>query len=103
MPSTQRRKDVVMKFQRHHGLTSVLAMLFLVLFATLAVGFYSMTNSAAQISSNDDRVSRAFLAAESGMDFMRYQLANVHISPSTPASNVLSALYHDLQTQINGT
>jgi hypothetical protein len=92
-----------MRFQRHHGLTSVLAMLFLVLFATLAVGFYSMTNSAAQISSNDDRVSRAFLAAESGMDFMRYQLANVHIPPSTPASGVLSSLFNDLQHQIDGT
>lgn len=92
-----------MKFQRHHGMTSVLAMLFLVLFSTLAVGFYAMTNSATQISSNDERVTRAFLAAESGMDFMRYQLARVTIPPNTAPANVMTALYQDLQAQLNGS
>jgi hypothetical protein len=92
-----------MKYQRHHGMTSVLAMLFLVLFSTLAVGFYAMTNSATQISSNDERVTRSFFAAESGMDFMRYQLAKVTIPPNTAPANVLTALFHDLQVQLDGT
>lgn len=88
---------------RRRGIASMLAMLFLVLFATLAVGFYASTNVSSQVSANDEHVSRAFLSAESGMDFMKYQLANVHVPPNTPADQVIDALYNNLQSQLNGT
>jgi hypothetical protein len=48
-------------------------------------------------------VARAYLASETGMDFMRRQLANVHIPPTTPPNQVLGELYSDLQAQLNGT
>ncbi len=89
--------------QRRRGMTSVLAMLYLVLFSTLAVGFYAATNTASQVTANDEHVTRAFLAAESGMDFMRYQLAHVHILPNTAPSMVIDQLYSDLQHELNGT
>src|SRR4051812_17210561 len=88
---------------RKRGVTAVLAMLFLVLFSTLAIGFYAATNTASQVASNDDHVARAYAAAESGMDFMRYQLANVSIPPGTASGNVITELYKDLKSQLEGT
>src|SRR6266568_4698416 len=88
---------------RRRALTSMLAMLYLVLFATLAVGFYASTNTAGQVSVNEQRRYRALGAAESGMDFMRYQLFQVAIPPSTLDINILTEVQKDLAAQMNGT
>ena len=74
--------------QRRRGATAVLAMLYLVLFSTLALGFYAATTTAVQVSHNDSQVSRAFLASESGLDFMRYHLSRVSIPAYAPADSV---------------
>jgi hypothetical protein len=84
-------------------MTSLLAMLYLVLFGTLAIGFYAATTTQSQIVSNDERVALAQMAAESGMDFMRYQLGRVTINPTTPPEVVLSELYADLREQLEDT
>jgi hypothetical protein len=89
--------------QRRRGMTAMLAMLFLVLFSALAVGFYAAVTMASQVSGNDQRVSQAYLAAESGMDFMRFQLARVSIPPGTPQSEILTELEKDLKEQLHGT
>lgn len=78
-------------------------MLFLVLFGTLAVGFYGMSNASLQVSANDEHVTRAFLAAESGMDFMRHKLATVTIPPTTSSDQVLAALFADLKATLDDT
>src|SRR5947208_2731334 len=88
---------------RRRAITSMLAMLYLVLFAMLAVGFYASTNTAGQVSANEQRRYRALGAAESGMDFMRYQLFQVAIPPATTADQVITQIYNDLATQLNGT
>lgn len=88
---------------RRRGMTAMLAMLFLVLFSALAVGFYAAVTTASQVSSNDQRVAQAYLAAESGMDFMRYQLARVSIPPGTAQSDVLMELERDLKELLNDT
>jgi hypothetical protein len=78
-------------------------MLYLVLFAVLAIGFYAATNVSNQVTNNDANVAQSFMATESGMDFMRYQLANVSIPPSTPPDEVMDALYAELQENLDGT
>jgi len=88
---------------RRRGVTSMLAMLYLTLFATLAVGFYASTNSGAQVSLNEQRRYRALGAAESGMDFMRYQLFQTVIPPTTTADQVITQIYNDLTVQLDGT
>lgn len=88
---------------RVRGYASVLAMMFLVLFSTLALAFYTMSSTAIESSNNDQQINRALLAADSGMDFIRYQLQNVTIPPSTPAGNVVNALYEDLVNQMEET
>jgi hypothetical protein len=85
------------------GITSVLAMLYLVLIATLAMGFYAATTMSSQISTNDERVARSYLAAESGMDFMRYHLAKVRIPPNTAPEDIVDRLYEDLITLLDDT
>src|SRR5688572_14525921 len=65
------------------GLTSTLAMLYLVLFSSLAVGFYAAVNTSTQVSSNETRAKRSLLAAESGMSFLRHVLSNIQIPHGT--------------------
>jgi hypothetical protein len=84
-------------------MTSLLAMLYLVLISTLAIGFYASTTVSSQLSNNDSRVARAYMASETGMDFMRRQLAKVRIPANTAPGDVLDNLYAALQTQLNGT
>ncbi len=86
---------------RRSGITSVLAMLFLTLFAMLSLGFYASVTSSVQIAKNDQRNAKALLAAESGVQFMRYHLANVNISSSS--STPMSDLCTDLQARLEGT
>jgi hypothetical protein len=78
-------------------------MLYLVLFSTLALGFYAATTTAVQVSHNDEQVSRAFLASESGMDFMRFHLARVSIPPSTTGNASTAELANDLKARLEST
>jgi hypothetical protein len=85
------------------GITSMLAMLYLVLFSSLAIGFYASVNTAVQVANNEQQAAKAMLAAESGLHFIRYHLAEVSIPARTPPANMMSELYSDLQAHIVGT
>src|SRR5262245_12787372 len=91
------------RITRSRGMTSVLAMLYLVLFATLAIGFYAATNTSIHVTHNDTNVNHAFMVSESGMELMPYQIANVHVPASPPPDQVIDALYAQLQTHLDGT
>src|SRR4051812_9953672 len=88
---------------RRRGVASILAMMYLTLFAALAIGFYATVTTAVQVSNNDQRVTRAMVAADSGMDFMRYELAHVTIPPNTQPSQVINELFKDLQKHVDKT
>lgn len=88
---------------RRRGLASVLAMLYLVLFSTLAVGFYAATTLSAQVAKNERSLTTAQSAAESGMEFMRYQLGVITVPPGTPSNLLLTTVYGLLGTNLNGT
>jgi hypothetical protein len=79
----------------------MLAMLYLVLFSALALGFYAATTTSCEVVANDRMIAGAQAAAESGMDFMRYQLSLVTIPSGTTAANLQTELYKDLQQQLN--
>src|SRR5215218_10206960 len=91
-----RRKTFQPRLPRRRGATAVLAMLYLVLFSTMAVGFYAATTMSAQVSANDERITRSFAATESGMDFIRFHLARVNLpsDPNTPDPTY--ELWHDI-------
>lgn len=88
---------------RRRGIASVLAMLYMVLFATLAVGFAAATAMNAQISKNERALQQADSAADGGMQFMRYQLGQMTIPAATPTTQLLSTCATALALQLNGT
>src|ERR1041385_5887338 len=89
--------------RQRQGITSLLAMLYLVLFATLAIGFYSATNTSVIVVDNEKRGALALVAAESGMEFIRYQLAQVTIPYGTTQAQLFSTVTTQLSNQLNGT
>src|SRR5882672_6744645 len=89
--------------QLRRGVTTVLAMMYVTLFATLAIGFYAATNTNIQVVQNEQRRYKSLAAAESGMDFMRYQLFQTRISPTTLDKDILTEIHKDLSAQLNST
>jgi len=86
-----------------HGLASLMAMLFLVLFSTLAIGFYASSTMSAQVATNDKALSRADAAADGGMQFVRYQLGQITVPPTVQTSGIMDAVAQQLATQLNGS
>jgi hypothetical protein len=85
------------------GLTSMLAMLYLVLFTTLAVGFYAATTTTVQLSSNEAHGRQAMLDAESGLDYVRYTLGNVDIAHFTDPAQIWPTVCQQVYNQLDGT
>jgi hypothetical protein len=77
-------------------------MLYLVLFSTLAVGFYVASSLSTQVSRNERSSTIAQQGAESGMEYMRYQLGAMTIPPGTTNDTLLATVYGLLSTSLNG-
>lgn len=95
----------MMRHSQSHrrGVAALLAMLYLILFAALALGFYAATAISNQVVYNDTKTSTAMLAAESGMEFLRYQLATVKIPAFTKPEQIANALHQQLRAQLVNT
>jgi hypothetical protein len=89
---------------RGRGITSAIAMIFMVLIGCLALGFYATMTTSTKLSENDQKGARALMAAESGIQFMRLNLAHVQLPPMTTPDQVLAELFADLKvsTQMIG-
>src|SRR5439155_12744153 len=83
------------------GFASALAMLFLMLFAVMAIGFYAATTMSAQIAANERRGAASQMATESGMNFLRYELGQVRIAGMTDDAQVLQQVYSQLKARLN--
>src|SRR3954470_19711876 len=105
-PSRGSREEVrLMRSNRskRRGVSAVLAMLFLVLFSSLAVGFYAAVNTSVQIAHNETYGRRALLAAESGMEFIRYQLSNIAVPQGTKPEDMWTVACTQLKSQMDRT
>ena len=91
------------KTMNRRGAASMIAMLYLVLFSSLAVGFVAATSTAVQVAYNDDAAQRAILAAESGMEFVRFNLSQLNVDKKTPESEILGIVYMQLSDMLNGS
>jgi hypothetical protein len=82
------------------GAALIMAMIFVILFASLAIGVATISDTNVQIASNQHRANLAFATAESGLEVMRYWLSRVLISsslsPSEYRSAIISAVRNDL-------
>jgi hypothetical protein len=88
----------------------MLAMIFLVLFATLSLAFYTCVTISVQIASNERSATRAMTAAESGATFVRYQLESLNLpfgtTPkvgTTMPSNVMQNLASSLANLLDAS
>ena len=71
------------------GVAYVLAMLYMLLFTVLGIGFYATASTiSVQIAKNDRSAADAQAAAESGMEFVRYQLGQLRIPTDTSDANL---------------
>src|SRR5438874_8206562 len=97
------KSPIAMRNQKRHGMTALLAMLYLSLIASLAVGFYASTNSAAMVTANEQRTNMALMSCESGMDFMRFHLSQLTIPHGGTENQRMQALYNQLKSQLENT
>jgi Tfp pilus assembly protein PilX len=77
----------------------MLAMLFLVIFTSLAVGMYELSTLNTQSAANLTDLQRARATAESGMRWITYRLAHM-TRPRTPIGNITSSVATNLWTPI---
>ena len=85
------------------GVAYVLAMLYLLLFSVLAIGFFAACTMSTQLSRNDRLAAEAQAAAESGVEFVRYQLGQVTLGAQSPDTRIIDAIADELGRQMNGT
>lgn len=78
-------------------------MLFLMLFVILALGFYAATAMSAQLANNERATSAAQVAAESGMQYVRYHMACLDIPVEKPADQVFAEVHRQLRLRMIGT
>src|SRR5436190_4909834 len=97
------KSPIAIRIPKRRGLTALIAMLYLGLIASLAVGFYASMNSASMVSANEQRTNMALTSCESGMDFMRFHLSQLTIPHGGTASQRMTALYNQLKSQLENT
>ena len=89
--------------RRRSGIAALIVMMYIVLFAVLAVGYFAQTTLSAQVGHNEQRMLASRTAAESGMAWMRYQLSLVQIPPLTPDDMILDLVYKDFKDRLEMT
>ena len=87
---------------RRRGTTAVLAMLYMLIFSALALGFYSSVTMATQIAQNEARANRAQVAAESGLQYLRHELSRIKFPSNTPPERIIQEVFNDLAAQTVG-
>jgi hypothetical protein len=87
---------------RARGVSSMLAMVFLVIFSTVALGFYAAVTIAVAISRNDMHAARARAASESGFEFLQYHLAETNVA-YVNSDQYMNGLHGYLYDHLNGS
>src|SRR4051794_19537294 len=85
------------------GVASLLAMLFMVIFSALALGFYAATTTASQVASNERTSLAAQTAAESGIQFLRYHLSAMDIPPGLNNDQLFDEVHNQLSGRLDNT
>ena len=87
------------------GYVTILTLCFLSIGTTLAGGFYCMLQSSIAIAADDEAAAEALAAAESGMQFMQYQLikASAHANLNGSSGNWLDTISAGLVQNLEGT
>jgi hypothetical protein len=85
------------------GAVAMMAMLYMTLFAILAVGFFGSVTTSVQVSGNEQRTARVMMACDSGMQFVKYHLATLDIAPNTSPTVLFNRVYDSLSAKLNNS
>ena len=91
-----RAARISMSDRRRRGLSSVLAMLYLMLFSALALGFYAQTTMSSQLSRNEAKGVEAQIASEAGLRLVKYHLSSLNVPSGPPPAKAFEELYMQL-------
>jgi len=81
--------------KRRHGVALIISMVFVLLFASLAVSLLSLSGANLQIAGNQHKVGLCRSSAHSGLEISRYWLSRVHMPGTTqPADRFTSMAYY---------
>lgn len=94
-PNTKRIASPVRRRTDRRGGIAMLAMMYLILFSSLAVGMYELSTLNSQSASNLNDLQRARATAESGMRWISYRLTHM-TRPRTPIGNITSSVAANL-------
>jgi len=86
--------------QRHKGAALILSMIFVIVFAALAVSMAAMSGTNVQIASNQHKVNGAFTSAQSGLEILRFWLSRVAIPGTTASDERLDEIAASLQNEL---
>ena len=86
--------------QERRGVALIIAMIFLVVFSSLAVSIVSMSGTNIQISNNQHNANVAFTATESGLEVFRYWLSDLSVPQSLASAERLTTIASDLQSRL---
>ena len=84
------------------GVVLIICMILLCVSAVLAVSFASMSDTNAQIASNQHKSNRAFAGAESGLETLRFWLDGIYLPGTVPPAQRLSHICTYLQNLKDG-
>lgn len=82
--------------KKHKGIALIVAMLFVMVFSALSVAMFSMSSGNSLVASNLHRGNEARSSAESGLEVVRYYLAQAEIPGTTPQSQWFGVLKDQL-------
>src|SRR5215208_1901277 len=86
---------------RRRGVASLLAMLYVIIFSALALGFYATVTVAAQVAHNERRTASAQAAAESAFLFTRYQLSRLDVPVTVTGDELVTDVYLQLSKNLD--
>ncbi|MHC5158196.1 MAG: pilus assembly PilX N-terminal domain-containing protein [Planctomycetota bacterium] len=82
--------------KKRKGIALIIAMLFVMVFSALSVCMFSMSSNNSLVASNLHKVNAARSSAESGLEIVRYYLAQAEIPALTPAEERFTVLKDQL-------
>ena len=86
--------------KKHKGIALIVAMLFVMVFSALSVGMFSMSSGNSLVASNLHTVNEARSSAESGLEVVRYYLAQAEIPGTMSQSQWFGELKDQLLSDI---
>ena len=88
---------------KHKGIISILAILFLAIFATMAVVYTEVAGTNLACADNQSQILQARLSAESGMAYLSNVLQKLQLAGSPSGQALLDAVAAGLQAQLSGS